>query len=149
VLRPTLVRDAQPECACRFEPWLSENQAAAPHRQPAHRRRLKTTAPNPYERATASGEPGVWPGCRPLALKPQPLPITVVSVVPEGPPIRFRWQNDEHIVHQSWGPERIETGWWRGGHIRRDYYRVETVTGRRFWIFRHADGAWFLHGSFD
>ena len=52
---------------------------------------------------------------RPLALKPRPVPVAVVSVVPEGPPIRFRWGKDDHVVRQSWGPERIETGWWDGG----------------------------------
>ena len=48
------------------------------------------------------------------------------------------------------GPERIETGWWRGLHVQRDYYRVLTDTGRRAWIFRRRDtNEWFLHGWFD
>jgi hypothetical protein len=35
-------------------------------------------------------------------------------------------------------------------HILRDYYRAETSTLRRFWLFRrHQDSAWFLHGEFD
>ncbi|MGD0897911.1 MAG: DNA polymerase Y family protein, partial [Thermoguttaceae bacterium] len=51
---------------------------------------------------------------------------------------------------QTWGPERIETGWWRGQAVGRDYYRVETTDGRRFWIFRNLeDNRWFLHGVFD
>ena len=49
---------------------------------------------------------------------------------------------------RTWGPERIQTGWWRGHYIRRDYYRVETTTGQRFWLFRRR-GHWFLHGVFD
>jgi protein ImuB len=55
----------------------------------------------------------------------------------------------EHRVHRAWGPERIETGWWRKGLICRDYFRVETTEGRRFWLFRHAGGQWYLHGFFD
>ena len=44
----------------------------------------------------------------------------------------------------------IETGWWRGPHVKRDYYRVLTQTGRRAWLFRERDSqTWFLHGWFD
>ena len=47
-------------------------------------------------------------------------------------------------------PERIQTGWWRGRTVGRDYYRVETACGRRFWLFRRLrDGRWFLHGAFE
>jgi protein ImuB len=87
---------------------------------------------------------------RPLVLKRSPQPIEVVSVVPDGPPIRFCWQGAEHVVERSWGPERLETGWWRGPHIRRDYYRVETTLGRGFWLFRARETeTWFLHGVFE
>jgi protein ImuB len=52
-------------------------------------------------------------------------------------------------VSHVWGPERIETGWWRGADIRRDYFLVETTAGERFWLFRSlADNTWFLHGVF-
>ena len=34
------------------------------------------------------------------------------------------------------GPERIETLWWRGPSVRRDYYRVATESGRHLWMFR-------------
>lgn len=49
------------------------------------------------------------------------------------------------------GPERIETGWWDGGDIRRDYYAVRTREGVRLWIFRErrGDRCWFLHGVFS
>ena len=49
------------------------------------------------------------------------------------------------------GPERIESGWWDGGDVRRDYYLVQTSLGQRAWAFRPAgvsDGAWMLHGWF-
>jgi protein ImuB len=73
----------------------------------------------------------------------------VVSVIPGGPPVRFEWQRRCHVVAHAWGPERIETGWWRGRDVHRDYYRVESTAGRRFWLFRAiGDESWFLHGTF-
>jgi protein ImuB len=34
--------------------------------------------------------------------------------------------------------------------VRRDYYRVETAEGHRFWLFRDlVGGRWHLHGSFE
>jgi protein ImuB len=71
----------------------------------------------------------------------------MASVVPEGPPIYFRFAGVRHDVARHWGPERIETGWWRRQRAVRDYYRVETTEGRRFWLFRRRDGRWFLHGA--
>ena len=48
------------------------------------------------------------------------------------------------------GPERIETGWWDGHDVRRDYYVALTRSGVRLWIFRERPPAqgWFLHGVF-
>jgi protein ImuB len=86
---------------------------------------------------------------RPLLLEPGPLPLEVSSVIPAGPPVSLQWRNRHHRVAASWGPERIQTGWWRGHSIRRDYYRIETDTVLRHWIFRRHDGRWFLHGAFD
>ena len=61
----------------------------------------------------------------------------------------FRFASQDHRVSRSWGPERIESGWWRGPSVRRDYYQVETATGLRYWLFRRLqDGKWFLHGEF-
>lgn len=49
----------------------------------------------------------------------------------------------------SWGPERIETGWWRGLTVCRDYWRVETETHQHLWVYRDLrSGDWFLHGEF-
>lgn len=48
------------------------------------------------------------------------------------------------------GPERIESGWWDGGDMRRDYYLVESASGQRGWAFRPVgqDGPLWLHGWF-
>jgi len=59
------------------------------------------------------------------------------------------WQGRGMLIRACEGPERIETGWWSGEAARRDYYRVETETGARYWIFRDlAASTWFLHGLF-
>ena len=52
--------------------------------------------------------------------------------------------------HLLAGPERIETGWWDGGDIRRDYYVAETGQGQRAWVFcaPGEQGPWMLHGWF-
>ena len=88
-----------------------------------------------------------------------------------GVPARFRYQSRIHRVLCVQGPERIETAWWRGPSVRRDYFVVEAVaeegmsgdsrqeeegdrTGSvegilRLWIFRQVrDGGWFVHGIF-
>ena len=49
------------------------------------------------------------------------------------------------------GPERVESGWWDGDDVRRDYYVVETHEGQRAWAFRaagEAAGGFMLHGWF-
>ena len=98
---------------------------------------------------------GAWQQTAPVAPRPlrlffPPLPLEVVAVAPDGPPARIRFAGQSHPLARHWGPERIETAWWRGRSVRRDYYRVETAEGCRFWVFRRlTDGEWFLHGEFE
>ena len=63
-----------------------------------------------------------------------------------------------HLIEQKpWvlreGPERIESGWWDGHDVRRDYFVAESPAGEVVWIYRDHrygtdDGEWFLHGVF-
>ncbi len=47
------------------------------------------------------------------------------------------------------GPERIETGWWDGSEVQRDYFTATNPQGMRLWIFReHRSHDWYLHGLF-
>ncbi len=48
------------------------------------------------------------------------------------------------------GPERIESGWWDGNDVRRDYFIVENGTGQRFWVYHGPSHPrrWYLHGIF-
>jgi len=101
-------------------------------------------------------EPGE-PPLRPIHLFDPPQPIDhVLSEVPDGPPLRFRWRRTLHDVARAEGPERIAAPWWTPREApTRDYYRVEDRRGRRLWIFRHGlfeDGKpapnWYVHGVF-
>lgn len=77
---------------------------------------------------------------RPLWILPAPRPLTAQNGLP-------RRRGPLRIVSE---PERIETGWWDGEEIARDYYTAVDAHGVRLWIFREraAPHGWFLHGVF-
>jgi len=63
----------------------------------------------------------------------------------------------ETLEQRPWilrdGPERIESGWWDGRDLRRDYFVAATPEGALMWIYRDHrygtdDGEWFLHGIY-
>ncbi|MFC7333048.1 DUF6504 family protein [Rhodocista pekingensis] len=109
--------------------------------------------------APASGpEPPLWPADRPrpVRLLPRPEPVEVVAPVPDDPPLQFRWRDRLYRVRHAEGPERIAAEWWQAPdqpeEPLRDYYRVETGDGQRFWLYRlglfrpDEPARWFLHG---
>lgn len=131
VVRPRLISDAQPELAWHGDPLLED----LPGKKVRRRFSLIIPAELPP---------------RPLRMLRRAVSLAAVSVQPDGPPLSFEFHGCEHRIAATWGPERIQTGWWRGRTIGRDYYRIETATGRRFWLFRRLrDGQWFLHGIFE
>ncbi len=79
-------------------------------------------------------------GARPLWLLVEPLPLKVVHGHP--------WLQGKLRLQP--GPERIESGWWDGQDIRRDYFVAHSPKGSCFWIFRERRTScrWFLHGIF-
>ena len=85
-------------------------------------------------RAEEEGDGGLPPlrPPRPGWLLPRPIPL-------RGPPPR-----------DIGGCERIETGWWDGGDVRRDYRLARLSTGQRAWVFQPVPGHgdWWLHGWF-
>lgn len=113
------------------------------------------------ERAVARVSPvapptgATWPADlpRPARLFTPPEPVTAMAEIPDAPPLFFVWRRVRHRVAKADGPERITGEWWRAdaeAGTRRDYYRVETTEGERFWLFRdapaEAGGRWWLHG---
>jgi protein ImuB len=105
------------------------------------------------ENWTLKRRPGDPPR-RPLRLLQRPEEVFhVAASVPDGPPSRFRWRECLHHVARAEGPERIAMDWWRSAGLTRDYFRVETEAGQRFWLYR--DGLygglaprWYLQGLF-
>ena len=53
-------------------------------------------------------------------------------------------------LHWIAGPERIETGWWDGQDVARDYYVVREPRGAELWVYRERlpPHAWWWHGVF-
>jgi protein ImuB len=46
-------------------------------------------------------------------------------------------------------PERIESGWWDGREMRRDYHVVIGAAGEKLWLYRDCQSHdWYLHGIF-
>lgn len=83
----------------------------------------------------------------PLRMTPEPEPV-MVETNPHGEPVALCFFG-RHDVARLWGPERIETGWWRGRSVRRDAWWVELDDGARLWL--HCDWRrreWILAGRF-
>ena len=171
VLRPELTADSLPERAVRYKAGVGSQgsgigkRGRGGERERGRKKKSQELSPADSVLSTEYSVHGTksrrrFPSdprppssdsfrVRPLARLSPPLPLDVLSVVPYGPPVSFRLQGQTYRVANSWGPERIETGWWRGASARRDYWRVETDSGQRFWLFRCLkSGQWHLHGEF-
>ena len=148
VVYPTLQSGAQPEYSYRLKPLVDANR----------KRRRRAARPNTGSHQLA----------RPIRLCHRPLPITVKfqqelqtaeSVAPPAtvssvrdlhqPPSAITINQTVYRVTDAWGPERIETGWWRGPTVCRDYWRIATDSGQHFWVYRDLRrNRWWLHGNF-
>jgi protein ImuB len=154
VVQLSLVPDAQPERAWRAGPATDASPWWVRPSGNSGRRPRRAKKPAASGAASAADLPAAQAPAPSLFFRPlrllQPAPVQVISLVPDGPPRTLRYQGREYRLVRTWGPERIETGWWRDSRIRRDYFRAESACGRWFWIFRSLDnGRWFLHGTFD
>ncbi len=145
VLLPATLRDAE-----LFERGRNADPEATAHLLDLLRARLGRDAvfgvlPVPEhrpERAFRIAEPG----------GAATLPVSWPAVRPTRP----LWMLSEPQPLDGWegtfvtGPERIETGWWDGHDVRRDYYVALSRAGVRLWIFRERPPGqrWFLHGVF-
>ena len=130
VVRPQPVPDAQPELACEYPVWGTRPVG------------LTSAVDDEWQAALAR--------TRPTRLLATPEPLRVLTSAPGGEPLRIWWRDQQFQIVHAWGPERIETGWWREADIRRDYYRVETGHGYHLWIFRcRLTDRWFVHGTYE
>lgn len=87
-----------------------------------------------------SRQPHLEFGERPFWLLDHPRPLAEIGAMPhhEGP------------LDLLAGPERIESGWWDGDDIARDYFVARTQSESLVWIYRErrGEGGWYLHGFF-
>jgi len=99
-------------------------------------------------RATAANASGP----QPVALRPPPVarrPLWLLST-PLLLPVLGAWPQYEGPLEKLAGPERIETGWWDGREIERDYYVMRSRAAVQLWVYRERrpPHEWFLHGIF-
>lgn len=108
---------------------------------PEHRPEAAWRATEPLERSSgskagtnAASQPAMAGGSRPTWLLEEPEPC------------------DERRLEFLEGPECIESGWWDGHDVARDYYVARNAHGARLWVFRNRrrtdPPGWFLHGWF-
>jgi protein ImuB len=90
------------------------------------------------------------PECTWLPTSPGKPSIASQKVPRPGWLLREPEQLSESGVRVLAGPERIESGWWDGGDMRRDYFLIETRNGQRGWAYRSVgdDSGLLLHGWF-
>ena len=126
--RPENAWGSAPYTGAERRPWMA-GRVATPGTVPG-----RDLSP-----AAGSLTPGLWPAFRrPMWLLPEPRLLSERDGFPRRRgPLRLLGE-----------PERIETGWWDGGDIARDYYTATDLHGVRLWIFRErtAPHRWFLHG---
>lgn len=104
--------------------------------------RQSVTAPPQLRPATSAPADLPWTtGRRPLWLLPEPRPLAEQDAWP--------CREGRRLALLA-GPERLETGWWDGADIQRDYYQAMDAAGVRLWIYRErgASRRWYLHGFF-
>jgi protein ImuB len=91
------------------------------------------------ERTLAADKHYRTPAARPLWLLPSPVPLS-----------EFLHEAHPRLVLAD-GPERIESGWWEGKDVRRDYFVARARDGQTLWLFRDAasSASWYVHGIFS
>ena len=155
VLSANLRRESQPDLAFTWQPITGRKTNG---QEQSTVKRISSRI------ARQRAEPSVNdPLRRPASLYPIPVPIDVQAAESQAPDehsshatdrpgqlIRIRYQGEWFLLVETIGPERLESGWWRGPSNRRDYYRIETRKGNWWWIYRDLkSGQWFLHGAFE
>ncbi len=97
--------------------------------------------PDPDRQKTARMPPANPDKPRPLLLLTEPRALVSLDGAP---------QHHGALVLLA-GPERIETGWWDGRPVARDYFVAKNPQQEICWIFRdyRLGKKWYLHGYFS
>ncbi len=129
VLRLVAVADHRPECASRTVPAVGPVVGSAVGSAvglPGGPGRLRTA-----DSSAAASAPALvdcsMPLHRPAWLLSEPLPLAERDAMP-------CWQG--RALQLVSGPERIETGWWDGASVARDYFIARAEDGCLVWVYR-------------
>ncbi|TAK66306.1 MAG: DNA polymerase Y family protein [Betaproteobacteria bacterium] len=98
------------------------------------------------ERASVPAEPGA----KQLALDFEPRPFWLLER-PQGLEENASVPCRDGPLKLLAGPERIESGWWDGADVARDYFIARAANEALLWVYRERSpaGAWYLHGIFS
>ena len=138
------VEDHRPERAWRAIELPSPPPSPASSRErvrgrcsPASGRGSGTSAAKTRER----GKRPLW-----LLAEPQKIPLTPTLT----PALSRENTGEGERLELLGGPERIETGWWDGREVTRDYFVARDAHGVRLWVYRDRSTPknWYVHGLF-
>ncbi len=86
----------------------------------------------------------------PIWLLPEPQALNTLACEPQQQEAPFYQGRLQLLL----GPHRVESGWWDGTPVTRDYYLASSERAGLLWVFRdrhpNLDGRspWYLHGLF-
>ncbi|MBL8385418.1 MAG: DNA polymerase Y family protein [Burkholderiales bacterium] len=121
-----------------------QGMATRPDHRPAHATAMPLVAREPAThhafRARRADADLAARGPRPVWLVEPPRPLREIGGKPH---------HDGPLTLIA-GPERIESGWWDGAPVARDYFIAQTPARALVWIFRERGlpPGWFLQGVF-
>jgi protein ImuB len=141
VLQLSLGDDHRPEHSTHADAW----------RAPARRggRKPKANPPVTADAADAANAPTQAVLDLPdVPLPAQPRPVWLLER-----PLKLAMRGDRpvyrRVLKTLTRAERIESGWWDGDGVGRDYYVAADDQGRMFWVYRERiGGQWYLQGLF-
>ena len=118
---PATGRSSSSACARGSARTAVHGLAVAAEHRPEHASRGKR------DRAPATAGADSIAGLRPFWLLPAPQPLEEIDAAPHhGGPLKLLA-----------GPERIESGWWDGGDVARDYFvAADAPTRALVWVYR-------------
>jgi protein ImuB len=124
-------RDSAPQLVERLRARLGEDAVYGVCLIPEHRPEAAWRRVHELRLSAAAGtaEEAVEQLPRPVWLLNEPLPLPKPEILQ--------------------GPERIESGWWDGKGVARDYYVARHSDGVRLWVFQERQSKrWYVHGVF-
>ncbi len=161
VKRLKAIADHRPECAWR---WQEPNffSASKPKKTPTSKDTLHNKHNNGVNNYLTNGLESGLENDMGLSINSPTNSVTTRKRDLPGRPV-WLMRRPVKIAHDGQMPdlngplelqtqrERVETGWWDGKPVGRDYFVASNPAGARLWVYRELTGKrdWYLHGIFD